>query len=73
MSLKFCFELHFKVCAQNSDHHNTHYWGQHKYYLFEFPLMWWKVYIPPHFIFLNYNQVFRTYPDRNSGSSSTSI
>jgi len=25
MSFKFHFELHFKLCTQNVDYHNTHY------------------------------------------------
>jgi len=27
MSFKFHFELHFKMCTQNVDYHNTRYWA----------------------------------------------
>ena len=46
------------LCLSNSVIINL----QQKGYFFEYPSSSWEVYIPPHFVFSSYDQVFRTYP-----------
>jgi len=69
VSLKlYYFKLHFELYALSVDCHNVHYWGNEKLLFASHSTCWW-VYIPPHFIFSSYDQVFRTYAVLKSESA----
>jgi len=70
VSLKlYYFATHFELYAQTVDYHNVHYLYNEKLLFASHSTCWW-VYIPPHFVFLSYDQVFRTYAVRKSGIAS---
>jgi hypothetical protein len=69
VSLKlYYFKLHFELYALSVDCHNVHYWGNEKLLFASHSTCWW-VYIPPHFVFSSYDQVFRTYAVLKSESA----
>ena len=51
MSLKFYFELHFKLCAQTVDYHNAWCWynGKATYLNPPWPAGWYTFYLISHF------------------------
>jgi len=70
VSLKlYYFKLHFEPYALSVDYHNVHYWGNEKLLFASHSTCWW-VYIPPHFVFSSYDQVFRKYAFLKWGSAS---
>jgi hypothetical protein len=68
VSLKrYYFKIHFELYAQRVDYHNVHYWDNEELLFASHSTYWW-VYIPPHFVVSSYDQVFRMYAVRKSGS-----
>jgi hypothetical protein len=76
----FLRKFHFKLLKNVIKNFVSNYislfrWRNCFYYfatarlLIESSLTYWKVCIPPYFLFSTYDEVFRTYPIRNSGST----
>lgn len=64
----YYFTLHLELYAQRVDYQNVRYWDNERLYFASHSTSWW-VYIPPHFLFSSYDQVFRTHAVRKSRSA----